>query len=251
MTDRDLELLLQRSAASMAYPATPQLGARVLGAIATPVPRRVDRSRPRLRRPAFAFASVAAAFAAMIALAVPTSRSAIADFFGIDGSEIERLPSPAPGTTATPFPTPQSLPSAARAASLAEIASALGFAPALVDGEEPASSYLVDLLDESVAVLRYPEFDLWQSELSTVVAQKQLSGTTRLEEFTLEGGVPARWVTGGEYVLVFVDPTGEEIDASFRVVDRSTLIWRTDRAFYRLETTLDRDAATAIAESLP
>ena len=36
-----------------------------------------------------------------------------------------------------------------------------------------------------------------------------------------------------------------------RTVSRDTLIWRTDFAFYRVETTLSLDEAIRIAETLP
>ena len=248
MSERDLELLLERTAASMAYPATPQLRGRVLGAIATET-----RSVERPKRPAFAFATIAAAiavFAAMIALAVPGSRSAIAEFFGIEGSKIERAPTPAPGTTATPLPTAVSLPETARPARIGEIEAALGFNPVWPGREAPAS-YLVQYGADSLAILRFREFDLWQSRLESVTINKEISPDVVVEEFVLENGAPARWVTGGSYVLVVRGANGEEIDASFRVIDRSTLIWRTERAFYRIETELDRDEAVAIAESLP
>jgi hypothetical protein len=41
------------------------------------------------------------------------------------------------------------------------------------------------------------------------------------------------------------------IPESFRQVDRSTLIWRTDAAFYRIETDLPMEDAIRIAETLP
>lgn len=249
MSERDLELLLERASASVAYPATPQLRGRVLSAIETE-PRVIERPK----RPVFAFATIAAAiaaFAAMIALAVPGSRSAIAEFFGIEGSTIERAPTPQPGTTATPLPTAVSVPPAARQATLAEVEAAIGFMPALVDGREPERAYVVRYGGDSVGILRYAEFDLWQSTLESSTVNKEISSDVVVEEFVLANGAPARWVTGSRYVLVVRDANGEEIDDSFRVVERSALIWRTDRAFYRIETELEKDEAIAIAESLP
>jgi hypothetical protein len=258
MSERDLELLLQRTAASVAYPATPQLRTRVLTAIAAPTDIRQTSSPARpspARRPALAFATIAAAvaaFAAMVALALPGSRTAIAEFFGIEGSNVERLPTPAPGTTATPLPPAADLPQTARLAALDALASALGFEVALVEGDEPESAYLVEYGETSVAILRYQAFDLWEANLPTHFnAEKGVSEDTVVEEFMLDGDIPARWIIGGPHVLTFTDENGEDIDASFRVVERNTLIWRTDRAFYRIETTLDRDAAVDIAESLP
>jgi hypothetical protein len=42
-------------------------------------------------------------------LAIPSSRSALGAFFGVRGSRIVTLPTSAPGTTPTPFPTPLGL----------------------------------------------------------------------------------------------------------------------------------------------
>lgn len=104
MDELMLERLLRRAAANSAYPPTPALRGRVLAAITEPAPARPSR------RPAFALAAIATiatiALALSIALTVPNSRSAIAEFFGVEGSKIERLPTPAPGVTPTPLPAP-------------------------------------------------------------------------------------------------------------------------------------------------
>src|SRR5262245_54597556 len=94
--------LLERAASHVVYPATPDRRGRVPAAIgqspaASPSMRRTNAQRPRLQR---AFAAIVAAVAVVgsaIVLGVPASRSAIAEFFGIEGSEVEILPSPAPG----------------------------------------------------------------------------------------------------------------------------------------------------------
>ena len=250
MDDRTLELTLTRGAASLPYPPTPRLRGRVLAAIAAAEPARVQR------RPAFVFAMVAAAvalFAAMLALSFPGSRSAIADFFGVEGSKVERLPTPPSGITPTPFPPPADLPPAARSASLSEIAGALGFAPALVDGQgAPDTAYVVEYSGEPVAILRYPEFDLWQTKLRGEAGfGKGVPASGRIEEFELRPGVPARWISGGPHIVWFMLPDGRTLEESVRTVERNTLIFSTGRAFYRIETDLPRLDALRIAETLP
>ena len=243
--------LMQRAAADVAYPATPQLRGRVLSAIAAPAPR----AAAPVRRPALAFATIAGAvalFGAMIAVSVPSSRSAIADFFGIEGSEIEILPSPPPGTTATPFPTPADLPRAAIAFPLEDLDRAVEFDVALADGEVPRRTSVVTYAEAHVAILQYYGFDLWEAQLdSGLVAGKGVPPGVRVEEFMLRDSVPARWITGGAHLLAFRTADGTEVEESIRTVRRSTLIWRTDHAFYRIETDLPREDAVRIANSLP
>ena len=51
--------------------------------------------------------------------------------------------------------------------------------------------------------------------------------------------------------LEYVDESGIASQESSRMVERSTLIWRTDAALYRLETDLPLEEAAAVAETLP
>jgi len=88
------ELLLERVAASMTYPVTPQLPARVVSAVSAPAVRRVG---PEMRRPLVLAIAAAAAVVVAVVLGVPASRTAVATFFHIQGSKIERLPTPRPG----------------------------------------------------------------------------------------------------------------------------------------------------------
>jgi hypothetical protein len=238
--------LLQRATASVVYPETPQLRSRVLAAIEAPA---------ALRRPAFTFASIAAALALLvgaIALGVPSSRTAIAEFFGIEGSDVEILPTPPPGTSATPLPTPSDLPTSAIAVPLNDIDAMAGFDVAFADGEEPRRAYVVTYMGERIAIFQYYGFDLWQAHLdSGMVASKGVPPGVRVEEFELRDGVPARWITGGAHLLAFRKDDGTEIEESIRTVRRNTLIWRTDHAFYRIETELPLEEAREIAKTLP
>jgi len=249
MDDHTLERTLERGAASLAYPPTPRLRGRVLAAIAAAEPANAQR------RPTFAFAMVAAAvalFAAMLALSFPGSRSAIADFFGVEGSKIERLPTPPSGVTPTPFPPPADLPPAARSVSLSEIAGALGFAPALPDGYGvPDEAFLVDYDGETVSILRYAEFDLWQTRpRSNLSFGKGLPESVILLEITVSDE-PAYFIGGGTHIVAVFDEANREIPGSERTVARNTLIFSTDQALYRIETDLPRLDALRIAETLP
>jgi hypothetical protein len=249
MNETEYELrLIERAAASMEYPPTPRLRSRVLAAIAA-------RPAARRRRPALALAAVAAAIAAlaaMVAFSIPSSRTAIAEFFGIEGSTIERLPAPAPGTTPTPFPPPSDLPRSARAASIDEISTALRFDPALPQGEgEPEAAYLVTYGDEAVAIVRYAGFDLWQMKpRSGMTFGKGVPQGVVWLELSVAGR-PAYFIEGGAHIVTVFDADGFEIPGSERTVARNTLIFSTEYALYRIETRRTRLEAVRIAESLP
>jgi hypothetical protein len=248
--------LLERAAASVAYPATPELRGRVLAAMPHPLAPAPSARRggERARRLAPAFVAAALLIAAGIgaALTVPSSRSAIAEFFGIEGSEVEILPTVAPGTTPTPFPRAPDLSLLARQVPVDELDAQAGFPVARPAGAgEPQTAFIARYGPQTVAILRYPGFDLWQAHLPTqFIAEKGVPAGLRVEEFEIAPGVPARWISGGAHVLGF-EIDGATIDASVHTVERSTLIWRTENAFYRIETDLPFAEARLIAASLP
>jgi hypothetical protein len=242
--------VLRPLAARTAYPAAPQLRARVLAAVADAAPAPAPRLLP-MRRAAIVLAAVLVLLVGVAAaLALPGSRSAIADFFGIEGSRIEILPTPPPGVTPTPFPTPAGIESYATPASLDAAARAAGFTPALParDGD-PRAVYLVDYGEPPPVVLDYDRFDLWESHTVGFFG-KGVPPELIIRDFTIKGQ-PATWISGGSHIVRFVDESGREVQASVRTVDRNTLIWRTPFAFYRLETDLPEAEAIRIAESLP
>jgi hypothetical protein len=208
------------------------------------------------RRPALAFATIATAvaiFGAGLALAVPSSRSAIADFFGIEGSKIERLPPPLPGVTPTPFPPASELPAGAQPATLEEVSRALGFEAAFPEGlGVPQAVYLIDYGRESAAVLRYANLDLWEAKpRSGITYGKGLPEGVILLELTTAGGRDVYFIEGGPHIVRLFDDDSA-IPGSERTVERNTLVFSTERAFYRIETDLPRsEALLRIADSLP
>jgi hypothetical protein len=189
------------------------------------------------------------ALALAITLALPSSRSAIATFFGVEGSKIERLPTPAPGVTPTPLPAPAELGTYAQPSTLTEAEAAIGFAPALVSGEREPSVYLARYPSESVAILRYETFDLWEMRGRDLNLGKGAPEDVTVLDVAINGR-PAYWIGGGPHIVTFFDDRGP-VPGSERTVARDTLIWRTDRAFYRMETTLPRLEAMRVAETLP
>lgn len=248
MDDVTFEQLLTNGAQAVAYPPTPSLRAGVMAAVAAPA------AKPRLSRPGFgaAFAAATAIVVLALTFALPSSRGALADFFGIEGSKVEPIPTAAPGVTPTALPTPADIDGLASPSTLGDAAVALGFAPALPGGySAPTSVYLVEYT-QPVAILRYGEFDLWETRLQgDAFVGKGTTDDATVDEFTLASGVPARWISGGEHLVQFYDANGRAIERSQRTVSRNTLIWRTSYAFYRIETELSRADAVVIAETMP
>ena len=248
MDDMMLERLLERATATTAYPSTPALRGRVMAAISAPTMAPVRATR----RPAFVLAAIAVvALAVAITLAVPASRSAIAEFFGVEGSKIERLPTPAAGVTPTPFPTPGDLTSIATRVTIEEAERRIGFRPALPrDAGEPEGVYVKTYRDgEIVAIVHYGAFDLWEMRARDVTFGKGVPEGVAIRD-TAVGGRPAYWIEGGPHTVRLFDQYGD-VPGSERTVTRDTLIWRTDFAFYRLETTLSQVEAIRVAETLP
>lgn len=253
MSDAQYERLLERVAARAAYPSTPDLRPRVLAAL-TPGTgsASVGQPTPAARPARLAWLAAAATVAAAaFAVAVPSSRNAIADFFGIEGSQVELLPTPPPGVTPTPFPPEAPLEDIGTLVSLEEAERLVGFALALPRNERPDAAFIVRYGDQIVAVLRFERFDLWEARLEPFAhfGKGAPSGVT--VEDTLVAGRPARWVSGGTHFMQYVDASGSPVEESLRTVERNTLIWNDGATFFRMETDLPLPDALTIAESLP
>jgi hypothetical protein len=239
------EQVLQQTATTLPYPATPSLRSAVLTTIATPAGQRAGRWPAPRSLPAFAAVAVAIAVGVVAVLAIPSSRSAVADFFGIEGTTVDVVP------TIPPAPTAE-IDTNAAGSTLDGAAAIAGFEPALPNGDEPNAVYTVDYGTSTGIILRYDGFDLWQVDDGTFDGNfgKEVPGSGSIEDLTING-VPARWITGAPHFVEYTDADGVTSQESSRQVVRSTLIWRTNTALYRLETDLPLVDAVAIAETLP
>ena len=250
MDEMSFERLLSRAASGTRYPHTPSLRAGVLAAVA---PAAARRAPARAWRPFVLAAACIVALAAAAVLAVPSSRSAVAEFFGVKGSKIEVAPTPAPGVTPTPLPTPAGITQSATPIAPADARAALGFAPPRPGGAgDPAGLYAVDYFRQiKVVVLHYDAYDLWIARPDEGgIFQKTLGTETRLDTPLVQGRT-ANWISGGSHIVTYIDAEGREAAGAQHAVARNTLIWRTNAAFYRLETDLPEAQAVALAESLP
>jgi hypothetical protein len=193
-----------------------------------------------------------------LALAVAPSREAIAKLFGVEGSKIEVAPAPTQGASSETQPTPQATPDfgvplrVIRNVDPATLPSFAGFAAALPTGAVGRlSTTLVFYGDQPVAVHHYAGFDLWQTRVPQEASfGKVVEADSILEEVTVNGenGV---WLSGRPHFVAYRLPDGRVAPGSNRTVERSTLIWRTDAFFYRVETDLSLEQTLRIAETLP
>ena len=260
MIDQRLEALITRTAQNIGYPPTPDLTARVVARVSgrtkspdssplAPLGRGLGSAAGL--RPALGLVLVVAALVLVAALAIAPTRDAIARLFGVEGSKIEFLPTPLPGETATPFPTPL-LQGVFEPIELEDVTDRAGFEPALPDVPEPRQgSEIVFYGRQAVVVHHYEDFDLWQTRLDQYAGfGKGLPEGGEVVEAKV-GGVPGRWVTGAPHIVYYYTLSNVVFQDSQRTVERNTLIWRTDAFFYRIETDLPLAEALRIAETLP
>jgi hypothetical protein len=185
------------------------------------------------------------------------------------------LPTPAPGTTATPFPSPQAREEYASPTTYFAAPSLVGFAPELLSAAgTPRGFYTLQYLGVRVLIVDYERFALWEVRDLTVdkgVIDKTLGvtptpyprapgvfekglfdkGVQRLAEAEVSGR-PAYWISGGPHFMRFLGPDGTPVAGSSRTVQRNTLVWRgPDGTNYRLEIDGTLEEALLIANSLP
>jgi hypothetical protein len=80
------------------------------------------------------------------------------------------------------------------------------------------------------------------------MAEKMVSRPEVVEETTVNGK-KAAWVRGPHY-LVFVNPDRSTEFQQHMLVEGNVLLWQEGIVTYRLETSLSREEAIKIAESL-
>jgi hypothetical protein len=232
------------------YPATPDLERAVIAAVS----REPSEAHPaRGWTPRFAVAAALALFLLVATIAIPQTRTAVGEFFGlVEGERIEILPAPSPGISPTALPTAARIESFGAPFTFREVATAIGFEPALVNGEPPDAVYLVDYQGVAVAVFQYPDFDLWQTRTIDYGYFGKSVPVTNVIETPRVGERFGYWISGGSYVVRFINADGEEVIGSRRTIDRNALIWLSDAGtFYRLETSLSLEEALAIGATLP
>lgn len=248
-----IEAQLRQAAGEVVWPATPDLRSSVLSRLDGTPTRRSVVPRRALRT------AVAVAVLLVVAvLAHPGARTAVAEFFGlVEGYRIEIVPTAAPaGPSAAPStPTPSGRAAVplgfASQTTLEAAASAVGFAPALPAGEPKPDVYLARFGEQTLVILRYSRFDLWQSREGVPVMMVKTLPDGHVVQNPQVHGRTGFWIAGIERSMRFVDADGHDIPGSARTVGRNALIWNGVSRLYRLETDLPLAEALRLADSLP
>ncbi len=255
--DRELfevDALLRRVAGSLSYPATPPISMAVRGRLQTrrsTAERAVDALAAVGMRPLQQAALGALALAVIaigVSLAVPTSRSALADFFHLGHVRVERQP--------LIGPTPSSLsPQSFARPSTFIVAEQIADFPLRLptrDNERllPEEVYVqgeTSSLPTIIFVYEDEGYDLYETRLSYFA--KGGPDPSLIHDIQLDGQ-PAYWIDQGGHVASFLDEQGRVVVESRRSVERATLLWERDGITYRLETALSQTQAIQVAESL-
>lgn len=232
-------------------------------AVLADIERRAGR-RPATRR--WLTVAAAAAVVVWVTLAVPAARNAVGRWLGFDsvrivpttGSELD-LPE---ATFPVSLPPPAAEPTATAAA--AETGLPVPSAPGLGEGvitvvRPPSSGQVVVVYPPSAALPATP-IDGVGAILATLPGRitgglftKMAGSGVEVEAFqlvTADGRtVPAYWVGGEPHTLLFETDGGGIESAELRLAS-NTLLWQVGTVVYRLESALDRAAATTVAGSV-
>jgi hypothetical protein len=269
LPDDELGAALRGLAPAVAWPDArlapdgPDLATRVRARLVAAPPAR-RRSSWRLR-PALVLAIVALLVLAAVAGAVAFGVPGIRLIFGDPGV----TPPPAVTTPAAPQTGGASAPPAGSSIGLGEqidpatLADRVDF-PVLFPSDPalgPPEAAYISRRDE-VALVWAPSDDLpptVESDIGLLIMQfrgsvtpepigKMIASGTVVEPVQI-GEASGYWITGDPHVLFYMSPDGEYVEEGRRWVG-DALIWQRGDITYRIETSLGRDAAIRIAETL-
>jgi len=284
MLDGDLERALLDLGAHVAFPATPDLTARVRVRTAetrvTPARRGWFPSGGWQRALTVAVVALLVLFGAALAVS-PEARDAVAERLGLKGVTIEHVPE-LPMPTAVPTAAPSAAPAAVAPSALPVPTATtpppgstlgLGQRTSLVDARTQASFPLLvpaelgppdavyALNPNQVSLVYSPRpglpaapqtasVGLLITEYRATIDQQLLFGKGvppggRVEEVRV-GESRAFYISGAPHVFFVRDARGQVVDERSRLAG-NTLLWEHNGLTLRLESALDRDAAIALA----
>jgi len=244
----EMDALLRRASSGFAYPPTPRIAEAVVARL------RAAPERSSLLERLFGAPVARAAAGAMLALlavvgvslAVPQSRDALADLFGLSSVRVDRTPYVGP---TPPVLSPESF---ARPATIEQARSAVDFPLRFYERDGvryyPIAVYIADA-DSTIPypILVYDDFDLYEREDGFF--GKGGPDPSLIHEIEFDG-MPALWIDQGGHIAETYDAEGRLIVESVRTVDRATLIWEEDGVAFRLETSLRQAEAIEVARSV-
>lgn len=259
----ELERALVRLGGDLAFPETPDVAAAVGDRLAQAAP--VRRRAPSRRALVVAFVALAVAVGA--AMAVPSARTAILEFFGLRGATVTRVDTLPTVETRTETAGPE----------LTELE--LGDPVPVLDGEVQVEwPYLVvpaalgppdaayystsSLPDGKLSLVyepgagvprsRYTGVGILVTEFRGAVApgyvDKLVESGTVIERLRIRGH-RAIWLEGDEHFVAFVTPGGNFGEEVARLAGNTLLVQR-GQLLVRIEGELTRERAVEIARSL-
>jgi hypothetical protein len=260
-TDEVLEAALADLATRFELPARERLVTSVLAGLPVVAPRRPRRPSLRL-----VLAIVIAVAVATLGLS-PAARAKVRDWIGVDGIRVEQVASTTTGSGPSPsfsstVPLPYGSP-----VTLSDAAARLGRPVRLphsgVLGEPNEVLFGRPPPDGQVTLLWRPSATVPPSaanpELGVALTQfagradsrfftKVVQPGTRVEFLRVQD-VDAWWIEGPLHTLIYVRPDGSTDEVPSRLAG-NTLIWSKDGTTFRLESSLSREVAVAIAETV-
>jgi len=248
MRDSDLLSALADLGDHVAYPTSRDLSATVVERL------RTDAHVPQQRHRVRAFA-VAAAILVIALLALPAPRHAVAEWLGITGVRVVRVPS-IPADTGTTLRL-------GREVSIDEARAAAPFTLMAPSGiGDPTKAYTGEPAAGAVSLVWPPTDRLPQVHAAAVgllltempgsveqpLLEKRLGPNASLELVTV-GGAPGYWFEGGQHALIYLGPDGSGREDTTRLAS-NTLLWSRDGVVFRMESSLDRESAVELASHL-
>jgi hypothetical protein len=233
--------------------------------------------RPVRHRRALRFAGAVVVLLAVVVIALPGPRRAVARWLGFDSVRIE--PAPAVTTVPTTIVAPPTIAATTTTAIVVDEATLdLGAATSLDDAMArtglpdptpavlgaPHSIHVVEPPSSGQVVLVYAQSDLLPKSAVTGVGalvsvmpakieegffQKTLGATSTVESVDVDGA-RGYWIEGEPHELMFDFGDDNVLPDTFRLAT-NTLLWQRGDHVYRLEADIDLDTALRIAASVP
>jgi hypothetical protein len=252
----ELEQALVRLGGELQFPETPDLAATVRNRLAAAPPRRAWR-RPRGRTFVLAFALFAVAVGAV--MAVPPARSAILEFFGLEGATVQRvdeLPElPAGVTSSLQLGAPVSLDEASGVARFdVLVPEVLGEPDGTYHSVVPPGGRISLVYEprEGLPEARETGVGLlvteYRGDLAPEFIGKMADEGVSIEPVTVDGE-PGLWLEGEQHFFFYRNPDGETVEDTIRLAG-NTLLLEQDNVLVRLEGEITRERALEIAASL-